>query len=106
MKSRAAICAVVVMAAVFLTFGRVITFDFVGGWDDGPLIVDNPLINPPTGEASWACSPWLQLTAAMFKLKRMEKTPNVQLRPLKSCLTAASTKTSKVESPPRIRYTK
>src|SRR5438034_138506 len=49
MKSRAAICAVVVVASVIFTFGRTITFDFVGGWDDGPLIVDNPLINPPTG---------------------------------------------------------
>ena len=49
MKPRTAvICAVVIVAALLLTFGRAVTFDFVGGWDDGPLIVDNPLVNPPT----------------------------------------------------------
>jgi hypothetical protein len=42
------ICAAVVLAGVFLVFGRTVTFDFVGGWDDGPLIYQNPMINPPT----------------------------------------------------------
>jgi hypothetical protein len=49
MKSRQpAICAAVVLACVLLVFGRTIAFDFVGGWDDGPLIYQNPMINPPT----------------------------------------------------------
>jgi hypothetical protein len=49
MSSRStAIGAIVIVAAVFICFGRTICFEFVGGWDDGPLIVDNPLVNPPT----------------------------------------------------------
>lgn len=44
------LCVVVVVLSVWVTFGRVLTHEFVGGWDDGPLIVDNELVNPPTGE--------------------------------------------------------
>lgn len=42
------LCCLLIVAAIALTFGRVATHEFVGGWDDGPLIYENPLINPPT----------------------------------------------------------
>jgi hypothetical protein len=50
MRDRRIICAALIVIAVWITFGRTIGHEFAGGWDDGPLIVDNPLINPPTGE--------------------------------------------------------
>src|ERR1043165_5992212 len=40
--------ALVIVAAIAITFGRVATHEWVGGWDDSPLIYDNPLIVPPT----------------------------------------------------------
>ena len=53
-----------VVAATLATFGTTITHDFVGGWDDGPLIVNNDLVNPPTTESLGRI--WTQPHARMY----------------------------------------
>ena len=50
LRDRRAIAAVIVLATL-ATFGVTIGHDFVGGWDDRPLIVNNELVNPPTTES-------------------------------------------------------
>ncbi len=61
---RRSICVLVIIVAIGLTFGRVCMHEFVGGWDDGPLIVDNPLVNPPTAEGF--AKIWTQPHARMY----------------------------------------
>ena len=57
------ICAIIIVAAVALTFGRVCTNEWLT-WDDQPLIYNNPLIVPPT--ASNLAKIWTQPHVRMY----------------------------------------
>jgi tetratricopeptide (TPR) repeat protein len=58
------ICAAAIVVAVAATFGRTCRYGFVGGWDDGPLIYANALVNTP--DASAVVNAWRGPHARMY----------------------------------------